>query len=82
MELLVLGKKIKDVSVYWPKMIKNPIETDEFTDSLKGQEILEMRRRGKFLIFYLNDVVLVSHLRMEGKYNLAEHQDPIEKHTH
>ncbi|MFI8575017.1 DNA-formamidopyrimidine glycosylase [Rossellomorea aquimaris] len=82
LELLVIGKKIKDVSVFWPKMIKSPVEPDEFVHSLKGQEILEMRRRGKFLIFYLNDVALVSHLRMEGKYNLSDSQDPIEKHTH
>jgi formamidopyrimidine-DNA glycosylase len=82
LELLVIGKKIKDVSVFWPKMIKSPDESDEFVHSLKGQEILEMRRRGKFLIFYLNDVALVSHLRMEGKYNLSDSRDPIEKHTH
>ncbi|NMH67989.1 DNA-formamidopyrimidine glycosylase [Bacillus sp. RO3] len=82
LEMLVVGKKIKDVSVFWPKMIKNPAETDEFVHSLRGQEILEMRRRGKFLIFYLNDVALVSHLRMEGKYNVSDSQDPIEKHTH
>ena len=82
LEILVLGKKIKDVSVFWPKMIKNPLETEEFILSLRGQEILDMRRRGKFLIFDCNDVALVSHLRMEGKYNLADHLDPIEKHTH
>lgn len=82
LELLVIGKTIQDVSVFWPKMIKSPDEPDEFVHSLKGQEILEMRRRGKFLIFYLNDVALVSHLRMEGKYNLSDSGDPIEKHTH
>ncbi len=82
LELLVIGKKIKDVTVSWPKMIKHPDETGEFIHSLRGQEILEMRRRGKFLVFYLNDVALVSHLRMEGKYNVSHHGDPIEKHTH
>ncbi|MCA1056941.1 DNA-formamidopyrimidine glycosylase [Rossellomorea aquimaris] len=82
LEVLVLGKRIKDVSVFWPKMIKNPEETEEFIHSLKGQEILAMRRRGKFLIFDLNEVSLVSHLRMEGKYGLYDENDPIEKHTH
>jgi formamidopyrimidine-DNA glycosylase len=82
LELLVIGKKIKGVSVFWPKMIKHPEETDEFIHSLKGQEILEMGRRGKFLIFYLNEVSLVSHLRMEGKYGLYDEHDPVEKHTH
>ncbi|WP_064092590.1 DNA-formamidopyrimidine glycosylase [Rossellomorea aquimaris] len=82
LELLVVGKVIKDVSVTWPKMIKNPVDTHEFVHSLRGQEILEMRRRGKFLIFYFNDVALVSHLRMEGKYGVNKQDDPVEKHTH
>jgi formamidopyrimidine-DNA glycosylase len=82
LELLVIGKKIKEVSVFWPKMIKHPDETIEFIQALQGQEILEMRRRGKFLIFYMNEVSLVSHLRMEGKYGVYESSEPIEKHTH
>ncbi|USK91042.1 DNA-formamidopyrimidine glycosylase [Rossellomorea marisflavi] len=82
LEVLVVGKTIKEVAVSWPKMIKEPSETAQFTDSLKGQEILGMGRRGKFLIFYLNDVSLVSHLRMEGKYALHQKEEPVEKHTH
>jgi formamidopyrimidine-DNA glycosylase len=82
LELLVTGKKIKEVSVFWPKMIKHPEETIEFIHGLQGQEIFEMRRRGKFLIFYMNEVSLVSHLRMEGKYGVYESSEPIEKHTH
>ncbi|MBV6685385.1 DNA-formamidopyrimidine glycosylase [Bacillus sp. JRC01] len=82
LEVLVVGKTIKEVAVSWPKMIKQPSETAQFTDSLKGQEILAMGRRGKFLIFYLNDVSLVSHLRMEGKYALHQKDEPVEKHTH
>jgi formamidopyrimidine-DNA glycosylase len=82
LEVLVVGKTIKEVAVSWPKMIKQPSETVQFTDSLKGQEILAMGRRGKFLIFYLNDVSLVSHLRMEGKYALHQKDEPVEKHTH
>jgi formamidopyrimidine-DNA glycosylase len=82
LELLVRGKKIKDVSVFWPKMIKNPEDTGEFIHALRGQEILEMKRRGKFLVFHMNELSLVSHLRMEGKYGLYNDDDPVEKHTH
>ncbi|XXM71011.1 DNA-formamidopyrimidine glycosylase [Lysinibacillus sphaericus] len=82
LELLVIGKKIKDVSLFWPKMIKHPEDTEEFVQALRGQEILEMKRRGKFLIFYMNELSLVSHLRMEGKYGLCHEEDPVEKHTH
>ncbi|MGM0903408.1 MAG: DNA-formamidopyrimidine glycosylase [Bacillota bacterium] len=82
LESLVIGKEIKNVSIYWPKMVKHPVEVEQFTDALRGQHILEMGRRGKFLIFYTEDFAMISHLRMEGKYGVYSSDLPIEKHTH
>jgi formamidopyrimidine-DNA glycosylase len=82
LEKLVLNKTIDTVSINWPKMIKSPLETEQFSDALKGQTIKEISRRGKFLIFYTDDFALVSHLRMEGKYAVYPHREPIDKHTH
>ena len=67
---LVLHKQIQSCFVFWAKIIKHPIETEQFTDALVGQTILDIERRGKFLIFYTEIYSLVSHLRMEGKYDL------------
>jgi formamidopyrimidine-DNA glycosylase len=82
LEALVIGKKISEVSVFWPKMVKMPVETEQFTDALRGQTILEIGRRGKFLIFYTDVFALVSHLRMEGKYGVFKSAESIDKHTH
>lgn len=82
LELLTIGKEIKDVTISWPKMIKRPEEVEQFKDALKGQRFLEIGRRGKFLILYTEDFALVSHLRMEGKYGLFNADDPADKHTH
>ncbi|UII55144.1 DNA-formamidopyrimidine glycosylase [Cytobacillus spongiae] len=82
LEALVLHKTIEHVSVHWPKMIKHPDEMDQFTDALKGQSIVAIGRRGKFLIIYTTDYALVSHLRMEGRYGLFQKEDETEKHTH
>ncbi|MBT2754485.1 DNA-formamidopyrimidine glycosylase [Mesobacillus foraminis] len=82
LETLVIGKEIKDVSIFWPKMVKKPEITEQFSDALRGQTILEMGRRGKFLIFYTEKYALVSHLRMEGKYGVYSGELPLEKHTH
>jgi len=82
LEQLVIGKRISSVSVFWPKMVKNPVDTAQFTDALKGQIFLEIGRRGKFLIFYTEDFALISHLRMEGKYSVTDSADPVDKHTH
>lgn len=82
LESLVIGKQIKDVEVYWPKIIKRPDDIDEFKVLLKGQTIRSMDRRGKFILFYLDDITLVSHLRMEGKFGVFPKDEPIAKHTH
>lgn len=79
---LVNNKTIDQVSVFWPKMIKHPVEHTQFIDALTGQKIIDVGRRGKFLIIYTNDFALVSHLRMEGKYGLFPKEEPIDKHTH
>lgn len=61
-------------------MIKTGV--DEFCQDLLGQEILDVARRGKYLLIYLTDHVLISHLRMEGKYNFFPDQVPANKHFH
>ncbi|MFC7393683.1 DNA-formamidopyrimidine glycosylase [Scopulibacillus cellulosilyticus] len=79
---LIIGKKIEDITVLWPNIIKRPDDVRAFQTELKGQSIKDIKRRGKFLLFYLNKDVLVSHLRMEGKYSLQEEHVTIDKHTH
>ncbi|MGL5308525.1 MAG: DNA-formamidopyrimidine glycosylase, partial [Metamycoplasmataceae bacterium] len=53
-------------------------------DTLINSRIEKVERLGKYLIFYLsNDHVMVSHLRMEGKYWIKNLNDPIiDKHIH
>ena len=46
LEVLTIGKEIKEVSIFWPKMIKTPNEGEPFNDALKGQTIKELGRRG------------------------------------
>jgi len=79
---LVQGKEIKSVEVGWPNIVKKPLEIEQFYDALPGQTIVDLKRKGKFLIFILNDYSLVAHLRMEGHYSVNNIEDPIDKHTH
>src|SRR5690606_9233013 len=78
---LVIGKTIHDVTVLWGKIIKHP-DQFEFKHLCAGQTIQTIDRRGKFLKFMLDDYVLVSHLRMEGRYMLQNKDEPYDKHTH
>ena len=79
---LIQGKTIKEVVVSWAKMIKKPINVEEFSDALIGQRIEDVNRRGKFILIETTDFTLVSHLRMEGRYGLFQPADPVDKHTH
>ena len=78
----ILDKTIEDVIVYWPNIVKHPDDVDEFKHMLIGQTFRDIKRSGKFLRFELDDDVLLSHLRMEGKYSVHDQSDPLAKHTH
>lgn len=80
LEKLILGKKISNIEIRYPKMIKTDL--NEFQKEMPGQGIQTMGRRGKYLLFYLSDKVLISHLRMEGKYFYYPDQVPERKHAH
>lgn len=77
---LIIGKKILNVEVFYPQMIKN-VSSEELINKLKNQTFRDIKRRGKFLIFILDNYSMVAHLRMEGKY-LIKRGEPHNKHEH
>ncbi|MBA2173363.1 DNA-formamidopyrimidine glycosylase [Halobacillus locisalis] len=79
---LVKEKTIERVSVYWGNIIKRPEDPNEFKRQLEGQTIRDIDRKGKFMIFYMDDLSLVSHLRMEGKFGVYDASVEKPKHTH
>ncbi|AKU79411.1 DNA-formamidopyrimidine glycosylase [Spiroplasma turonicum] len=64
----VIGKKIKSVSIFYNKLLKTNISIEEFRNRLKNRVIENISRIGKYIIFDLGNDVLISHLRMEGKW--------------
>jgi len=83
LEKLVVGKVVKEIDIYYPKIIRTPNEIEEFRLLLKGETVQAIGRRGKYLLFYLKNLILISHLRMEGKYLFSDdNQAVIDKHTH
>lgn len=79
---LIINETIDHVNVTWPKMIKFPDDVKQFVHLLEGQTFRSISRRGKFLVFYLDDYALVSHLRMEGRYGVYNSEDEEIPHTH
>lgn len=78
---LVKGKTIAKVDVYWPRIIEFP-EVEIFQQQLVGEKIETIDRRGKYLIFQFTHYEMVSHLRMEGKYEYFAAPTPLDKHSH
>lgn len=77
----ILNQKILDVVVNYPNIIEQP-SLEEFIKKIKNQTIVDIKRRGKWLLFELNDYYLLSHLRMEGKYYIKNFDDEITRHQH
>lgn len=64
---IVRNQTIINIDVLRTSTIDGDVNT--FISSLKGETFLDVSRIGKYLIFHLtNDKVIISHLRMEGKY--------------
>ncbi|QMS85547.1 DNA-formamidopyrimidine glycosylase [Candidatus Xianfuyuplasma coldseepsis] len=78
---VIVGKTIRDIDVFYPKMIRN-VDEATFIHMLEGQTIKRMDRYGKHLQFITEDWVVFSHLRMEGKYFIKPLDEPKEKHEH
>ena len=80
LENMIKDEEIIDVKVLYAPIIKgDPLR---FREALIGQHFRHFKRRGKYLIFELDDIALISHLRMEGKYFVQDRDEPLYKHSH
>lgn len=73
--------RIEGVKVHYDKILANETKKS-LQEKLKGQTIRKMGRRGKWLIFELDDYDFISHLRMEGKYFFKLPDEERSKHEH
>ena len=77
---IVKGQTITAISIYRARQIEGDVET--FKRVLVGNTFLDITRKGKYLIFHLtNDLVIISHLRMEGKYFEYLENEPDSKYA-
>ena len=80
LEKVVNGRTIQKIEILRPSSV--PGDKEQFVSSLTGEKFLRMSRIGKFLIFHLtNDKVIISHLRMEGKYYELDEKEANTKYA-
>ena len=77
---IVAGQTITHIDIYRNGTIEG--DPKEFVNELTNEKILSVSRIGKYLIFHLtNDKVIISHLRMEGKYYDYSEDEPDSKYA-
>ncbi|WP_339022996.1 DNA-formamidopyrimidine glycosylase [Spiroplasma endosymbiont of Crioceris asparagi] len=67
LENQVKNKTIDRIKVIYNKLLKDTTEI-ELNNKLKDKKIINVNRKAKYLIFEFEKYVLISHLRMEGKW--------------
>lgn len=82
LELQLQGIKIEQIEVPYPKVLDHST-VSEFQNKLVGKTWSGFARRGKFLIFSLEEMQLYCHLRMEGKFYFYTNNETFDrKHIH
>ena len=80
LEKVVIGHTITGIDVLRDSAIHGNVR--DFISELVGEKYESISRIGKFLIFHLtNEKVIVSHLRMEGKYYEVKEDEPNTKYS-
>ena len=59
---ITIGKVIKRINIFYKNVFY------DYNDEIKNLTIKDVRQYGKFILFFIDNYVLLSHLRMEGKY--------------
>jgi formamidopyrimidine-DNA glycosylase len=77
----ILGRTVHSAEIRWPRHIASPVGA-EFLQTIAGQSIDSVGRRGKFLILGLSGGFLLIHLRMSGDLYVVPAGGPLGKHDH
>lgn len=80
LETKIKNRKIENIKILYKPIVECSERT--FKHKLIGQHFRKFKRRGKYLLFEMDDITLVSHLRMEGKYFILDEKTPLSKHDH
>ena len=71
----IRGAVVRNRSLRWPV-------TRDLGGKLRGEEVLAIRRRGKYLLFDLRSGHLLVHLGMSGRLSLLPDDAPVRLHDH
>ena len=80
LERKIINKTIIDAKVYYDNVIEG--DKEEFISKIKGERIESIATRGKWIIIYLTNYALLTHLRMEGRFYFRKRGERVSIHEH
>jgi formamidopyrimidine-DNA glycosylase len=75
------GRRITGVTARWPRHFTTP-KLPSFRKRIRDRRILDVSRRGKYLVFPLDEETMLIHLRMSGDLRLAPSEQEAERFEH
>jgi formamidopyrimidine-DNA glycosylase len=76
----LIGRRFTDVRIEWDNMVAAPA-VEEFRARLVGQQIQDIGRRGKYLVFTLSGGdYLIIHLKMSGRLRVEPAETKVHKY--
>jgi formamidopyrimidine-DNA glycosylase len=76
----LVGRRVSDVVVR-NRNLRWPVPRD-LPRRMRGEEVLAIRRRGKYLLFECREGHLLVHLGMSGRLSLVDTDAPPRRHDH
>ncbi len=78
----LIGHHIDRLQVRWPATVSG-LTVQQFCKTIKGQRICSIGRRAKYLVIGMSrGDTLIVHLRMTGRFQLAQARQKPSKHIH
>ena len=79
---VIIGHFVSDIR-FTRLDLRWPVQIEPFERWIVGHKIVSLHRRGKYLLWEIDNCAhVLFHLGMSGRLLLAQSDDPIETHTH
>jgi formamidopyrimidine-DNA glycosylase len=75
------GRRITGLTARWPRHFTTP-KLPSFRKRIQGRRVLDVSRRGKYLVFPLDEGTMLIHLRMSGDLRLAPCEEVLDRFEH
>ena len=80
MQKHLTGAKLQSLDIIWPKVTHN-FNLKDYNEKVRGKEVKNLGRIGKYIILNLDNKLIAVHLRMTGKLYVQPKSFDKKKHT-